>query len=130
MKVTLKMRWVTCSLPKLYGDVSETISKEEFDSLPLTYWERTLLERAARPRESVGNIKVKRMCVTYLESKPMSANSPNYKTTKSPKDIAKELSRTMQCNCDLDRWEPEQTTGHSWVCRIHKAVIMGEPNGS
>lgn len=28
----------------------------------------------------------------------------------------------MQCNCDLDNWEPERTTGHSWVCRIHKAA--------
>lgn len=29
----------------------------------------------------------------------------------------------MGCNCDLDNWEPERTTGHSWVCRIHKAVL-------
>jgi hypothetical protein len=29
----------------------------------------------------------------------------------------------MGCNCDLDRWQPEHTTGHSWVCRIHKAAI-------
>lgn len=29
----------------------------------------------------------------------------------------------MQCNCDLDNWEPTQQTGHSWVCRIHKAVM-------
>ena len=35
---------------------------------------------------------------------------------------AKELEKTMQCNCDLDRWEPERTTGHSWVCRIHKTA--------
>ena len=27
---------------------------------------------------------------------------------------------TMQCNCDLDRWQPEQNTGHSWVCDIHR----------
>lgn len=30
----------------------------------------------------------------------------------------------MRCNCDLDCWEPERTTGHSWVCRIHKAALM------
>lgn len=24
------------------------------------------------------------------------------------------------CNCDLDNWEPERDTGHSWVCRIDK----------
>ena len=28
----------------------------------------------------------------------------------------------MQCNCDLDNWEPEKSTGHSWVCRIHSAA--------
>lgn len=30
------------------------------------------------------------------------------------------LERTMQCNCDLDNWQPERDTGHSHVCRIHK----------
>jgi len=29
----------------------------------------------------------------------------------------------LRCNCDLDNWEPERSTGHSWVCRIHKAAI-------
>lgn len=43
---------------------------------------------------------------------------------KTPKEIAKELRENgMRCNCDLDNWEPEKSTGHSWVCRIHKAVI-------
>lgn len=28
----------------------------------------------------------------------------------------------MRCNCDLDNWEPERETGHSFVCRIHKAA--------
>lgn len=37
--------------------------------------------------------------------------------------IAKILNKHMQCNCDLDKWEPERSTGHSAVCRIHKAVI-------
>ena len=41
-------------------------------------------------------------------------------------DQAKELHKTMRCNCDLDNWEPEQSTGHSWVCRIHRK-IMGLP---
>jgi hypothetical protein len=34
----------------------------------------------------------------------------------------KAFKKTMQCNCDLDNWEPERTTGHSHVCRIHKAA--------
>jgi len=37
------------------------------------------------------------------------------------REIAKEIKDSgMQCNCDLDNWEPEQSSGHSWVCRIHK----------
>lgn len=42
---------------------------------------------------------------------------------KTARDIASELTKVMPCNCDLDRWEPEKTTGHSCVCRIHKAAI-------
>ncbi len=38
------------------------------------------------------------------------------------KEIVAEIEPTMQCNCDFDRWEPEKDTGHSWVCRIHKAA--------
>ena len=34
--------------------------------------------------------------------------------------VAAELAKTMACNCDLDNWEPEKSTGHSWVCGIHK----------
>lgn len=41
---------------------------------------------------------------------------------KTLKDIVKEKESTMQCCCDLDKWEPEKDTGHSWVCRIHKAA--------
>lgn len=38
------------------------------------------------------------------------------------REKAVEFEETMQCNCDLDNWEPERSTGHSWVCRIHEAV--------
>lgn len=48
---------------------------------------------------------------------------------KPLKEIAQELEKTMQCNCDLDNWEPERATGHSWVCRIHKAAIERRRNG-
>lgn len=34
--------------------------------------------------------------------------------------IVDELEKTTRCNCDLDNWQPEVSTGHSWVCRIHK----------
>lgn len=44
--------------------------------------------------------------------------------------IAKTLKKTMRCNCDSDNWEPEQSTGHSHVCRIHKAAIQMHNNPS
>ena len=45
----------------------------------------------------------------------------------SPKDIVKELEAAgMQCTCDLDRWQPEPETGHSWVCGIHIAATEKE----
>ncbi len=40
------------------------------------------------------------------------------------REVAKRLhQQPMQCNCDLDNWEPERSTGHSSVCRIHKAAF-------
>jgi hypothetical protein len=38
------------------------------------------------------------------------------------KQLVKELEEKLQCNCDLDNWVPETDTGHSWVCRIHRAA--------
>ena len=41
---------------------------------------------------------------------------------------ASELRKSgMKCNCDLDNWEPEPSTGHSWVCHIHKTVKAERP---
>ena len=42
--------------------------------------------------------------------------------SKTLRETIKTLEKTMRCNCDLDNWEPERDTGHSWVCRIHKAA--------
>jgi len=50
---------------------------------------------------------------------------------KTLKEIVKEFEATLQCNCDLDIWQPESDTGHSWVCRIHKqakARFRNQPN--
>ncbi len=41
----------------------------------------------------------------------------------SLKPIADKKALEMRCNCDLDNWQPDTRTGHSWVCRIHKAAI-------
>ena len=43
---------------------------------------------------------------------------------KTLEEIVDELKKELQCNCDLDRWEPERETGHSWVCRIHKQAMQ------
>jgi hypothetical protein len=37
-------------------------------------------------------------------------------------EILMRLKKTLRCNCNLDKWEPGRDTGHSWVCRIHKAA--------
>lgn len=51
-------------------------------------------------------------------------------TDKTAREIAQELaSEGMHCNCDLDNWMPERSTGHSCVCRIHKAAIERHKNG-
>ena len=34
------------------------------------------------------------------------------------------------CRCDLDRWQPEKDTGHSWVCPIHKAMKRRHANAT
>jgi hypothetical protein len=45
-------------------------------------------------------------------------------TTPTLREYAAWLySNRVQCTCDLDRWEPERSTGHSWVCRIHKEAV-------
>ena len=40
------------------------------------------------------------------------------------KGIVTKLEQSMQCNCDLDNWEPERSTGHSWVCQIHRTAKL------
>lgn len=42
---------------------------------------------------------------------------------KDLRELAQEFEKTMRCNCDLDNWQPEQSTGHSCVCRIHIAAM-------
>ncbi len=38
-------------------------------------------------------------------------------------EIVEEQESLLQCTCDLDCWEPEKTTGHTWVCQIHKNAL-------
>jgi hypothetical protein len=39
------------------------------------------------------------------------------------RDIVEEVKKSTKCFCDLDNWEPEIRTGHSWVCPIHKIAV-------
>ena len=44
---------------------------------------------------------------------------------RTPKVVAQNLyDEGMPCNCDLNKWQPEPSTGHSRVCRIHKAAVI------
>lgn len=44
--------------------------------------------------------------------------------SRTLRDIAKALKADgMQCNCDLDKWQPDEFTGHTHVCRIHKRAM-------
>lgn len=48
---------------------------------------------------------------------------------RTPRQRALVLEKSMRCCCDFDNWEPERGdfyTGHTWVCRIHKAAINYE----
>lgn len=41
------------------------------------------------------------------------------------REKAKEIYNSgVPCNCDLDNWEPDKRTGHSWVCRIHNLAMI------
>jgi len=42
---------------------------------------------------------------------------------KTLKEIVTETEKELHCNCDLDKWQPERDTGHSFVCRIHKRAV-------
>lgn len=34
------------------------------------------------------------------------------------KEIVKQVEKEQQCNCDLDNFQPQIDSGHSFVCRI------------
>lgn len=50
--------------------------------------------------------------------------SEGHPMTPTLLDIVRSLEPLMQCNCDLDNWQPEKSTGHSCVCRIHKEALF------
>jgi hypothetical protein len=44
------------------------------------------------------------------------------------KERVAELEKVHKCNCNLDNWQPQITTGHSWVCRIHRLATGQSEN--
>ena len=44
-------------------------------------------------------------------------------------DIVAEASKQMDCQCDPDLWEPEDDTGHTWVCQIHEVATAVHKQG-
>lgn len=52
------------------------------------------------------------------------ANDPK----RTLREIATDLELVMRCNCDLDNWQPDTRSGHSWVCRIHKRALWVKEN--
>ena len=47
----------------------------------------------------------------------------NQPLKKTLSEIVLEVEKELSCNCDLNNWEPERSTGHSWVCRIHEEAV-------
>jgi hypothetical protein len=66
-----------------------------------------------------------RLAATEVETREQQIRQEAYATKRNAflRSVVAELQKTLQCNCDLDNWEPERSTGHSHVCRIHKVAI-------
>lgn len=91
---------------------------EELGAPPLV---ERIFPKGWRNADDAGLAQLYDLCIrTYQEREReelAQAPPPDYRA------IAAELAKSMGCNCDLDNWEPDRRTGHSWVCRIHKAAI-------
>ena len=56
-----------------------------------------------------------------IESERLANKRRKLPVMRSPMEHAKDIeAEGIQCCCNLDNWQPEKDTGHSWVCRIHK----------
>ncbi len=76
-------------------------------------------------------VKFLRNSVTDMNAliETLRLNPPGISMHEKMKPIVTALEETNGCNCDLDNWEPEALTGHSWVCRIHIKAVA-ELNGT
>ncbi len=79
---------------------------------------RSLRQFGFREVNRVDEWRVRSLANKLTTEKTMQAKTRNLRT------IAKGLKDSgMGCNCDLNNWEPTKTSGHSYVCRIHKMAI-------
>lgn len=71
----------------------------------------------------------KEQCTCWIEpgtlNCPVCSKIELHKTARI-REMVSNLEKSMACNCNLDNWEPEVDTGHSWVCRIHQEAKARE----
>ena len=69
--------------------------------------------------EILQDIRVQQGAINRLKAEIYSLQ---FDLTEAVRAEVKELEKIMQCTCDLDSWEPERETGHTWVCQIHRTA--------
>lgn len=48
--------------------------------------------------------------------------------TRTLMDIVRKLEKTLPCNCQPGK-DVMSSTGHDWLCRIHRAAIVEATDG-
>ena len=51
----------------------------------------------------------------------------DWEVNESLQEKVRRLETELGCDCDLDKWQPTISTGHSEVCRIHIIVTGIKP---
>jgi hypothetical protein len=90
-----------------------------------TFW---INESHHRIAESITGRAYLDLLRSTVEQKEGEKRSPTINRPElTPREKAKHHEESgMRCNCDLDKWQPTALTGHSHVCRIHKAATTPE----
>lgn len=109
------------------------------DSYRLNVYTRGLQDRehVAVSFQANDQFKAKRIAVYLVDlyqeeqRKKQEIGKTNLENTKGKtlREIAADVEKEgVRCNCDLDNWQPENTTGHSWVCNIHRIAMERNRN--
>lgn len=86
------------------------------------------VERFARnfvpenPDPPVGDSSAQEIRESAIEARRL-AEETKAANKERLRERVREAEKQLACNCDLDAWQPEPSTGHSHVCRIHKAAV-------